>query len=261
MFRKNAPTSRPVAPSIDAAPVTSERFSHRAGGTSGRCARRSAADESREQDGRDGEQHQRPRRSPAVGRGAGQGEDEREEPGDQRGAAEHVKAAAVVGGARRRDDVQRGQADGDADRDVDEEDPVPAQQARQHAAGEHADRHAGAGQGAPDPERGRPLRAGVGRGDDRERGGEQHRRADALERAGDDQRGGRPRQAAGERCGGEDHSPIRRIRRRPPRSASRPPRSIRPPVKMHVGRDDPGEVAGPEAQAGRRSTEARRSRP
>ena len=40
-----------------------------------------------------------------------------------------------------------------ADRHVDEEDPLPAEVLRQHAAGEHADRGARAADRAPDAER------------------------------------------------------------------------------------------------------------
>ncbi len=87
-----------------------------------------------------------------------------------------------------------------ADRHVDEEDPRPAEVARQHSAREDADCRAGAGDRAPDAERRVPLLAlGEGRREDREGGGRDDRGAESLHGAGRDQRSLRVREPAGER--------------------------------------------------------------
>ena len=99
---------------------------------------------------------------------------------------------------------QRGR--GDPDRDVHPEHPFPADVFGQHAAEEDAGGAAGAGDRAPDPQRFVALGAvAEGGGDDRERGGGEDRRAEALDGAGGDQLPGGARQAAGQRGEGEEH--------------------------------------------------------
>ena len=112
--------------------------------------------------------------------------------------------AARLGGQE-----QRRQHDGrDPDRDVDEEDPRPAQVRGQHAAEQHADGRAGAGSGAVDPEREVPLAALGERGhQQRERRRREQRAAEALEGAEADQRGLRPGEAAEQRADGEEGEP------------------------------------------------------
>ena len=68
----------------------------------------------------------------------------------------------------------------DADRHVDEEDPLPADARGDDAAEQRADRDGGAGHGAVDAERGAALLAVERLRDQRERGREHHRPADAL---------------------------------------------------------------------------------
>ena len=78
---------------------------------------------------------------------------------------------------------------GDADRDVDEEDPRPAQVARQQAAEQHADGGAATRGCAVDAEREVALAAlGEGGDEERERGRREQRSAEALEGAERDQR-------------------------------------------------------------------------
>ena len=85
---------------------------------------------------------------------------------------------------------------GDADRDVDQEDPPPRQAGRQRPADDRTDRDRQAGDRAPDAERGAALAALERAAEQRQRGGEHRRAADPLRAAGqvEQQRvGGQPR--------------------------------------------------------------------
>ena len=98
----------------------------------------------------------------------------------------------------------------DRDRQVDEEDPVPVDRVGQHAAGEQADRAAGRGDEAVDPDRLRLLlRLREHRHDHPEDHGRGQRAADALREAGADQHRlalGEPAQQRGDREDGQaDH--------------------------------------------------------
>ncbi len=75
----------------------------------------------------------------------------------------------------------------DADRDVHEEDPAPREPRGEHPAGERPDRDRRADRRAPDAERGAALAAVELLREERERGREHHRAADALDPARDDQ--------------------------------------------------------------------------
>src|SRR6266540_1366915 len=90
-----------------------------------------------------------------------------------------------------------------SNRNVDEEDPLPPQVLRQHAAGEHADGGAAAAERTPDPERLVPVRALLeARHHDRERRRRDDRAAESLHAAGGDQhplRLGEPAHEGGER--------------------------------------------------------------
>ena len=111
----------------------------------------------------------------------------------------------------------------DADRDVDEEDPRPAERVGEDAAEQHAGRGAEAADRAPDAERDVPLAAlGEGRREDRERRRRDHRRAEALERARRDQRRLRPGEA-GEQRGEREHDEADQEQAPPPEQVGRAP--------------------------------------
>ena len=83
--------------------------------------------------------------------------------------------------------------DGRADRQVDEEDPRPAQVRGEDAAEQHTDGATAAGGSAPHAEGDVPLTPlAEGGDDDRERGRGEQCAAEALQRPGDDQRSFRP---------------------------------------------------------------------
>jgi hypothetical protein len=94
----------------------------------------------------------------------------------------------------------------DADWDVDEEDPVPAERVRQDPAQQDANRSAAGGDESEDPHRFRPLRRLGEEGDDeRERHSGDDGRAEALQRPGADQQDLGPRESTTERRESEDH--------------------------------------------------------
>src|SRR5207253_3173544 len=88
----------------------------------------------------------------------------------------------------------------DPDGHVDEEDPGPAESARQRTAEEDARGASTTGRRAPDTEREIPLAPlAERRRQDRERSRREHGGAEALQRAEADQRRFRPRQAVEQR--------------------------------------------------------------
>ena len=93
---------------------------------------------------------------------------------------------------------------GDADRHVDEEDPVPVDVVDDQAAGERADRERERRDAGPDADRLAALLRRERRGDDRQRRRVHERRADALHDARADQEAGARREPAGERRERED---------------------------------------------------------
>src|SRR5262249_43828555 len=120
---------------------------------------------------------------------------------------------------------ERGQADGD----VDEEDPLPAEAVDDRAADQPGGRRADAAERAPNPEclvaLGSLLEGG---GDDRDRGRGHDRGPDPLEgappiSAGSDQASPQESEATVKRT-----TPTMNTRRRPSRSAARPPSRSRP---------------------------------
>ena len=114
--------------------------------------------------------------------------------------------AARFGGAGL-GDVAEGQDSGDqADGDVDPEDGPPPDRADQQAPDDRAQRHAEPDDGAPDPDRLRPL-LGVGErvGDDRHGHRVEHRTADGLDHAEHHQRSEVGGQAAEEGSAHEGH--------------------------------------------------------
>ena len=122
--------------------------------------------------------------SPAGVVGVDERVDEQRQAGRDRHGAADVEGALgglVVALGQQARGEQRG---GDADRHVDEQDPLPAQVLGQHAAEQHARGAARAGDGAPDAQRAVALGAlGEGVGHDRQRGGGDQRGAEALQGA------------------------------------------------------------------------------
>ena len=180
------------------APVTLRERKIRSG-ISGVARRRLARNERGEQRERDGAEDQRRRRAPAV---LGRGLDDRVDAEHQR-AGDRARRPAVgalaAGRCPRRRSSRRGAEERrrDADRDVDEEDPVPVDGLGEHAAGEQADRAAGGGDERVDADRlGLLARLGEHRHDHPEDDGGGHRAADALHEARRDQHRLALRQAA-----------------------------------------------------------------
>jgi hypothetical protein len=94
----------------------------------------------------------------------------------------------VAGGAALRQQARGERGGREADRHVDEQDPLPARVLGEHAAEEHAGGAAGAGHGTPDAHRLVALGAlGEHHRDERERGRGEQRGAEALDGAGADQ--------------------------------------------------------------------------
>jgi hypothetical protein len=119
--------------------------------------------------------------------------------GDQNRARRVERLDAVV--AALAEQHGRQEEGGDADRDVDEEDPLPRERVREDAAEQDAGRGAEAADRAPDAERDVPLAAfREGGHQDRERRRRDRRGAEALDRASSDQRRLRPRETAEKRA-------------------------------------------------------------
>jgi hypothetical protein len=130
--------------------------------------------------------------------------DDRVHQHDEAGRAGHrpgdVVAPVTEVGAALRDQERRDRDRGDADRHVDEEDPLPAETAREEPAEQHAEGRARAGDRAEDPERLVPFGALFEDHCDqreRRRGGE--RGAETLHAAEHDQRALAPREPAEQR--------------------------------------------------------------
>ena len=166
-----------------------------------------------------------------------------------RDRAGHVDALAVGERLLARQQPLRDQEDGDADGDVDEEDPVPAQDVGQDAAEQHADRPAAGQHEAEDAHRLRAL-GGLGEQhhDQRERDGRDHRAAEALHRAGDDQDFLGAGQPAGERRHREDDDAGHEQAPVPEQVAEPAAEQQEPAEREQVGVHHPGERGLREAQ-------------
>ena len=153
-------------------------------------------------------QRQRRDRAPAGDVRADDPEHQDRQPERRRDRAREVEVPlAPLGTAR--DDVALGQDGRDqADRDVDEQDPAPAQKIGEHAAEEHAGGAAGASHRAPDADRAVAGRALLERGrEDRQRSGGDDRAAEALHPARGDQQELGVGESAGERGEREQRQP------------------------------------------------------
>ena len=140
----------------------------------------------------------------------------------------------------------------DADGHVDEEDPAPADAARDGAADERADGDGAADHGAVDAEGGPAVPPGERGGDQGQRGGEHDGAPDALHGAGQVEHERRRRQAADQRgereddqADGEDLAPPVDVAEPPRRSAGRRPASASRRRRPTAGpRSSRGATAG-----------------
>jgi hypothetical protein len=160
-----------------------------------------------EQDRRDREQAEDLCRGPAVLVALDEGVAQREERKARRDETRQVDALLVRRVARLLDDEERDDDADHADRDVDEEDPVPADVVHDEPADEGADRERESRDAGPDADRLAALPRRERRRDDRERRRVHQRRTDALHAAGTDQEAGVRREAARERGEREDREP------------------------------------------------------
>ena len=128
------------------------------------------------------------------------------EAGGAQERAGQVEPAPLRRAGVRGDHPAGGDGKGDADREVDEEDRLPAEQLGQDSAEQHADSRAGATDGAPGSQRvgaRRALREGAHQ--DRQGRGRQQRGAEPLAGASGEQRRGTARERGGQR-GGDEHA-------------------------------------------------------
>jgi hypothetical protein len=135
-----------------------------------------------EEHDRGGEADEDQRAVPAFRVAADEPEDQREQAAGKRDEPRPVDARAARR-LRLLDLAQRERDRDDPDRQVDEEDRLPADAVGQHTADERPDRHRGACDRAPDAECGSAVAALVGGGEQGQRGREHERAADPLQRA------------------------------------------------------------------------------
>ena len=216
-------------------------------------------DEGGEERERQRAEDDRLRRAPAGVVGVDERVDEQRQTGRDRHGAADVEGALgglVVALGQQARGEQRG---GDADRHVDEQDPLPAEVLGEHAAEQHARGAARAGDGAPDAQRAVALGAlGEGVGHDRQRGGGDERGAEALQGARGDEPDVGLRQAAeqrGEREDDEaDHEELAAAQEVGEAAAEQQEAA----EGEGVGVDDPGEVVLGEVERAARWRAARR---
>ena len=200
-------------------------------GISGSAHARLDDQEQRQQEHGRTEQALRLRRRPAGFVAADDGVHRQHQARGDGDGARDIEPARTLRGtiARQQRDAER--VNRDADRQVDQEDPVPAEHVRHDTAEQLADAAAGRAHEAIDSHRLRPLgRLREQVHDQRQRDRRDHRAAHALHRAGNDQRRLRLRQPADQR-GEREQARVRsrNSRRWPYRSPSRPPSSRKPP--------------------------------
>ena len=144
-------------------------------------------------------------RAPAEDIGADDPVDERDHPGRHKERACQVEVAVAELAPALGDDATAERHDGDADRDVDEEDRGPPESLGQDAAEEDTGRRAQTAERAPDSER--AVAGGAlleRRGDDRQARGRDDGPAEPLDGTRDQEHGGRAGEGADERRGGEE---------------------------------------------------------
>ena len=190
-------------------------------------------------------------RRPALVRRLRDGVDEADEPAGDENRPERVVLVHDVLAAALAHVDRRQHEHGDADRDVDPEDPLPAEVLREDAAEEHARRRAAAGDPAPGAECLVALLAlGERRRDDRERGRRHDRRAEALHRAGADQHCRRGREAADEGRRGEEREAAHEDHAAPEEVGGTTAEEQEAAIRERVGGDHPLEVLGSEVEIG-----------
>ena len=204
-------------------------------GISGALAIRPSSNEEREQQrDADADRQQRRRVAPAGAVGAHDSEHERRETerGRERAAEVEVAGGVLVATLEQHPLCEEGR--GQTDRQVDEEDPAPAQGVGDDAAEQHAGRAAGAAHGAPDADR--TVAFGGLRecaGEDRQRSRRNDRGGEALHQSRGDQHGPVSARPQAREAREKSTRPNTKTLRRPSRSAARPPRS-RNPAKVTV---------------------------
>src|SRR5690606_18756435 len=177
------------------------------------------------------------------------GVDAEHQAGGDQGRAEDVRARLEAQADVTGQDAHGDREGGDADRQVDEEDPVPAERVGEDAAEHLADGGACRAGEAEDGD-GLGALAGVGeqRHEDAQADGGRHRAADALEEAGGDQYGGRGGRAGQQRGGGEDGDSGEEHAPAADQVAEPAGQQEQAAERDEVGVDDPAQAGGGEPQ-------------
>ena len=204
---------------------------------------------SREQRHGAGQQAERLGRAPAVlvaVHDRVHGQHQRRRHGHRAG---HVEPAAARLAAAAGQEPQREQHHGNADRQVDEEDPVPVEDVGEHAAEQDADRAAARGDEAEHAHRlGAVGRLGEEIHHERERHGRGDRAAHALHRTRGDQELLRGRQAAGQRGDGEQRDAGQEQPAVAVQVAEPPAQQQEAAERQQIGVHDPGQRRRREAE-------------
>jgi hypothetical protein len=216
-----------------------------------RARARLVPEEDRHQRGRGQEDADRLRRAPADPVRLCQPEHEEHE---ARRDADGSEGVEVPGQAVRpalthvaRDEGERDRRDGD----VDEEDPLPPEVLGEHAAEEHPDGGAGAGDAAEDAERLVPFGAFLERHErDREDGRREDRARRALQEPRDDEHLGRLREPREQRGHQEKAEAHHEEVASAEQVAHAPSEQEEPAEGERIARDDPLEVLGRKAEIG-----------
>jgi hypothetical protein len=176
--------------------------------------------------------------------------DQQQHPGGHEHGAADVEvrnAPRPVSGDQPEDRAQDDEADGE----VHEEHPSPVQGFRDRAAQEHADRRAETGDGAPCSERLVPVDwLGERGGQDRQRRGDHHRRAAALDQARCDQQAIVRREPGGERRGEEHDRAGRKDASTPEEIRGAASEQHQPAVGQQIAAEDPLQVLHREPEIG-----------
>jgi hypothetical protein len=197
-----------------------------------------------QQDRRSGEHPDRLRRAPTGVFGVEQGEDQGGEAEGDRRRAGDVEGSHLLLGTRFGDQRRGDRGGGDPDRDVDPENPLPAEAIGEDPAEEHARGAAGARDRAPDPQRLVALGAVFeGGGDDREGGRGEDRGAEPLDGSRRHQLAGVGGEPTAQRGEGEEHEPEHEDAAAAEQVGEPSPQQEEAAEGEDVGVDDPGQAA------------------